>query len=198
MKTNLYYFILKNGQKQGPYRYEELLKLPIISNDDIWRSDKDKWQKAQDLEEFNNVIIKLPPPTPMEMVQKEKALRIEYFNKIILNKSIRFYTIFCIIISLLRFILAITSYEQGKGNISRYPEYRDSYSTSMLESIYGNQENFLFRGLKLKTIYLSSDEQSTHELLFWNLLLSNVVSLLAFYIIAMIYLYYYVHKVKIQ
>jgi hypothetical protein len=194
---NLYYFIIKNGKKEGPYRYEELSKIPLFGNDDIWRSDKDKWQKVNELEEFENLVMAQPPPSPIEIKQKEKSLRNEYFKKVMIKKSVFVYLVFCLIISLIRFVFVIISYEQGKESMYRYPEYRYPNSAIVTETMYGNQEEFLFRALKPKTIYLSSAEQNSYELLLWNLYVSNIMSLFAFYIIIMIYLYFYVLRVEI-
>jgi hypothetical protein len=193
----LYYFIIKNGKKEGPYRYEELSEIPLFGNDDIWRSDKDKWQKVNELEEFDDYVIAQPPPSPIEVKHEEKSIRIEYFKKVMIKKSMLVYLVFCLIITLIRFAFVVISYEQGKESMFRYPEYRYPNSANVTETMYGNQEEFLFRALKPKTIYLSSEEQNSYEQLLWNLYLSNIISLFSLYIIIMTYLYFYILKVEL-
>jgi hypothetical protein len=193
-----YYFIIKNGEKDGPYSYADLIKMPLFGNNDIWRSDKEKWQKVYELEEFKNIYLLSPPPSPIELKKKENALRNEYFKKVIIKKSFLFYLLVCFILTLIRFAFAIHSYEEKEENRFRYSEYRYPNTLSMTETMYGNQKTFLFRALKPRTIYLSSDEQTSYGLLLWNLYLSNIISLLIFYIILLIYMYNYVLKVKIS
>lgn len=193
----LYYFIIKNDKKEGPYLYEDLIKMTLSENDDVWRSDKEKWVKIGELEEFKNFQIASPPPTPNELKKEDDFFRNQYFQKVLIKKSLYYYIIFCFILTLARHYFAINSYESEKGNSYRY-EYVFQNQLNNTETMYGNQQDFLFRGVKFQTVYLSSEEQSSYLNLFFNLFMSNLISLSLIYFIVLIYLYKLVMKVRIE
>jgi hypothetical protein len=62
--------------------------------------------------------------------------------------------------------------------------------------MYGNQQSMLFRGVKLDTIYLNTEEQNSYFILFFNILISNLVSLSFIFIIA--YIYMYINKIELN
>ena len=133
----------------------------------------------------------------VDLKDPDILIRKDYFNKILLRKSFVYYLIFCFILTFFRYYFAISSYKSGTGNSFRYP-YIFPGQLENAETMYGNQQDFLFRALKIQTIYLSSEEQSSYLTLFFNLFFSNVISLSFFYIIILICIFRMVMKVKIE
>lgn len=138
-------------------------------------------------DETKNIYLKDP----------DLLIRKYYFKKIILRKSVIYYLIFCLIITFFRYSFAISSYESESGNSYRYRSFFPGQLHNA-ETMHGNQQDFLFRALKIQTIYLSSEEQSSYLTLFLNLFMSNLISLSFIYIIILIYIYKLVMKVKIE
>ena len=60
--TDTYYFIIINNEQKGPYNFEELKKIRISSNTLIWRKGLKNWNKADELDEIESIIVFMPPP----------------------------------------------------------------------------------------------------------------------------------------
>ena len=146
---------------------------------------------------YGNEINGQEKTKTIELKDPDILIRKNYFKNIILKKSVVYYLIFCFILTFFRYSFAISSYQSESGNSYRYP-YIFPGQLHNAETMYGNHQDFLFRALKIQTIYLSSEEQSSYLTLFFNLFMSNVISLSFIYIIILIYIYRIVMKVKIE
>jgi hypothetical protein len=166
-----YYFIEKNGAKQGPYKLNDLREQTIYFDQLIWRSDSDQWKKASDFEELSGIYIVKPPPTPKEQniteVNKE-------FTRRNIGGLVSIYVISSFLLGIISYNIALSSWEGS--SINRYHYYSPGRDT---ETMYGNNEEFWFRPFKAigSTIYLSKEEQEDSNLLERNLILSSFASL---------------------
>ncbi len=62
---NLKFFLIVNGDSQGPYSIDELKNLNIKSVDWIWHEGLDNWIQAGEIEELKSIFHKItPPPFP--------------------------------------------------------------------------------------------------------------------------------------
>lgn len=201
-----YYFIQKNGVKQGPYNLAELKLQTIYFDELIWRSDNSQWKKVSEFEELQGIFIINPPPTPKE--QKIYEINDKFKNKILKDIAL-IYVLTCIAISIFSFVIAQSSWDtylkdtEGKylGNNNdnnyssgmvtyaelddnkRYPYYTPGMNN---ESSYGYGQGFFFRPFKafFSTVYLTDEEQQNSGVLFKNLTLSSFFSLSFIFLIA--------------
>ena len=111
---DLYYFIQKNGTKQGPFKLSELNLQTIYSDELIWRSDNDQWKKASEFEELHDILINKPPLTPTE--ERNKS-----FNNNFLRKFLPFacgiYFFISLLLSVTSFIISTNDWNE---EISKY------------------------------------------------------------------------------
>lgn len=214
-----YYFIEKNGTKQGPYKLIEFKQQTIFFDQLIWRSDSDKWIKATEFEELSDVLIVKPPLTPKE--QKIAVVNKNFISKTVGSLAI-FYVISSLLIGFLSFSIAQASWDSylketdGKyipeinsiynyqypsdGVVftielldnKRYPWYQRGVN---MENINGLQQGLLFRSFKsfYSTIYLTREEQNNSSSLLMNLMLSSFASL-SFIFVAFGMIYYVVKR----
>lgn len=201
-----YYFIQKNGVKQGPYNLAELKLQTIYFDELIWRSDNSQWKKVSEFEELQGTFIINPPLTPKE--QKIYEVNNKFKNKILKDIAL-IYVLTCIVISIFSFVIAQSSWDkylkdtEGKylgtnnynnyssGMVSnaelddnkRYPYYTPGMNN---ESSYGYGQGFIFRPFKafFSTVYLTDEEQANSGVLFKNLTLSSFFSLSFVFLIA--------------
>lgn len=75
------YYIVENGKESEPMTYEQLKEKKITENTLVWRNGLEKWVKAKDLKEINNLIIFKPPPIPIDISESIKN-RITYKHQI--------------------------------------------------------------------------------------------------------------------
>ncbi len=71
METNWYY-IDENGDKQGPFNYEELKKEPLNDTTMVWTDSMNDWEKAKNVATLKGFWTKNPPPTPKEKAKSER------------------------------------------------------------------------------------------------------------------------------
>lgn len=210
-----YYFIEKNGTKEGPYKLSELKQKTIYFDELVWRSDSDQWRKAVDYEELSDIFIIKPPQTPRE--QKIAKVNKKFISQFIGQLAIS-YVIAFLIFGFISFSIAQASWDSYlKGTNGKYvpeknPNYNNQYPSGNgfvmrnelidnkrypmyqrgvnLENVYGIQQGILFRSFKAfySTIYLTRAEQRSSGLLLMNLMLSSLVSLsFLFILIGIIY-----------
>jgi len=60
------YFIVVNGDKEGPLSLEALKAYNITKVTLVWEENFDDWKKASDVPEFNDLLKKSPPPIPVK------------------------------------------------------------------------------------------------------------------------------------
>jgi hypothetical protein len=177
------YFILSNGQKEGPFKIDQLKSMELKNDMEVWRSDFVKWEKIYEVEELKDFITPNPPKTNNE-------IKVEEFNKKYLNwlkLSIFIYIAFSFIITILSLIVTQNSWntflqklkennidnqtyiksESSSNMISlfevslfnRYPIYERGVD---LENIYGIQQGDLFRTYKpfFSTNYITRKERN--------------------------------------
>jgi hypothetical protein len=106
-----YYFIQQNGVKKGPFKLNELKSENIYFDELVWRSDDDKWKKANEFEELENIYVIKPPLTPIEI--KKNDINKEFLQKILPN-TLGIYFIVFLLISLSSFIIASNSWDEVK------------------------------------------------------------------------------------
>jgi hypothetical protein len=61
-----WYFIDKDGDKKGPYSFDEISKREIKENTLIWTEGMMDWKEAKIIDEFKIRFGQKPPPTPKE------------------------------------------------------------------------------------------------------------------------------------
>ena len=60
------FYIAVNGQKTGPFSYDELKTKGIHKDTLIWTEGIDNWTKAEHVALVKDIIIATPPPIPKE------------------------------------------------------------------------------------------------------------------------------------
>jgi hypothetical protein len=177
------YYYLDGIEKKGPYTLEEIISRNLSSDTMIYREDKTNWLALSDFDELQLMATK-----------KSKSLTITNNNGL-LKGCVFYYLFICCLLALFRTLLAVVSYENNIGNINRYPSVFNGQIDNT-ETMYGNQQSMLFRGVKLDTIYLNTEEQNSYFILFFNILISNLVSLSFIFLIA--YIYMYINNIKLN
>lgn len=56
------YFIIIDGDKQGPFQFDELKEQSIKPNTMVWRTGMDDWKEAKELQELDSILELIPPP----------------------------------------------------------------------------------------------------------------------------------------
>ena len=107
-----YYFIQKDGVKQGPLKLAELKLMTIYFDELIWRSDDDQWKKASEFEELQDIFIIKPPLTPIEEKKKDFS---NYFFTTILPFGLGIYVFISLIITGISFSIATKGWEDEKN-----------------------------------------------------------------------------------
>jgi len=183
---NMKYYYLDGIEKKGPYTLEEVLSRNLSSDTMIYREDKTNWLALSDFEELQVIATK-----------KSKSLTITNINNKngLLKSCLLYYFFICCLLAIFITSLAVVSYQNNLVNINRYP-YVFNGQIDNTETMYGNQQSMLFRGVKLDTIYLNTEEQNSYFILFFNILISNLVSLSFIFIIA--YIYMYINKIELN
>ena len=64
------YFISKDNKKEGPYTLDEVLAMRLTDDILVWK-DGINWSKVSELPELAPVVIKTPPPLPIEVQKVE-------------------------------------------------------------------------------------------------------------------------------
>ncbi len=75
------YFLIENGQQQGPFTKENLIQLEIKPETMVWSEGFDDWKKAKDIDDLKSLfLIATPPPfsqaksvTPPPYIAAEKG-----------------------------------------------------------------------------------------------------------------------------
>lgn len=60
------YYILTNGEKQGPFSLEQLREQMITRETMVWRAGLDEWMPACKVYELADLLRELPPDIPRE------------------------------------------------------------------------------------------------------------------------------------
>ncbi len=113
------YFIDFNGNKQGAFTLDELIKMDIYDNTLVWKSGWDEWKFAKDCQELKDIYIETPPPTHKE---KEIALNKKNTSELIKALPKRLFASVLIIIlslTLIAFFGALFN-ESGRATIGIY------------------------------------------------------------------------------
>lgn len=72
------YFVIIDGRKEGPFTFEEAIKLRLKSETLVWHEGLTDWKPAVEIEELKNITSLSPPPNP-----KKKRIATEWFNVVI-------------------------------------------------------------------------------------------------------------------
>lgn len=206
-----YYFISSNNKKEGPFNFEELKRLKLNQDTEIWRSDFDNWKKITEVEELINLIYFLPPKTNKEVRSQEFTKNYTELLKLVTL----LYFVFSILISIISLVITQNSWnkflETLKENNIDYQSFIQSESSSNmisvyevslfnrypmyqrgvdLENIYGIQQGDLFRVYKpfFTTNYITRKERNEGTL-FINLILSSFFTNFIFFILILLILY---------
>ena len=114
------YFIEKDGNKQGAFTFEELIKLDIYDDTNIWKAGWEDWKKASEVKELEQYVILKPPPTKQEKVHIDKQEKLSsYVNRIKIN-SPKYLKGFFVVTLAWNFIYFIIAQDGGS---SLYPIY---------------------------------------------------------------------------
>jgi hypothetical protein len=209
-----YYFIIKDINKEGPFRLEDLKNMKLSKHTQIWRSDFDKWENISNVDELGDLVFIEPPKTEKELKNEESKGKLKEWIK----GATIFYISFSLLLAMFSTLIAYSSYEKFKEKISgKYPNsssssgsssFSDSFSSIStaelldfnrypmynrgvdLENFYGSQQGYLFRVYKpyFSTVYITIEERNTTGGLFTNLLFSSILTNLLFFLsISIIY-----------
>ena len=55
------YYVMINGQQEGPYSPEELRGKGVTSNTKVWAEGFPNWLDASQVDELKNVVLQIPP-----------------------------------------------------------------------------------------------------------------------------------------
>lgn len=171
------YYFLDGLEKKGPYTSNEIISRNLSCETLIFREDKSNWLPLSDFEELN-LKSEIKNGTANSNVLKDKYK--------LFKECLFYYILLCVFLALIRTLFVVVSFENNKNDSNRYPWVFNGQIEST-EEMYGNQQEFLFRGVKPQTIYLTNDEQNSYFILFFNILFSNIISLSVLFIIFYIY-----------
>jgi hypothetical protein len=209
-----YYFIIKDVNKEGPFKLDDLKNMNLSKHTQVWRSDFDKWENISNVDELKNLVLIEPPKTEKELKIEESKSKFKKW----LKGATLIYILVSLFLAMFSTINAYYSYEKFQIKISgKYPN-SNSYSGSSsfsnsfssistaelldfnrypmynrgvdLENFYGLQQGYFFRVYKpyFSTVYITLKERNTRGGLFINLLISSIITnLLFFLIISIIY-----------
>lgn len=93
------YFISRNNIKEGPYTFNQIRDFNLTEDTLIWKEGLVNWVKIKELQEFESLIIKSPPPLPFEVEKKERN---DEILKIIL-KNFLIGLVICLVLNLIAF-----------------------------------------------------------------------------------------------
>lgn len=57
-----YYFYQKDGEKHGPFTYEELKSKRLLKTTYVWTEGMENWAEAYILDELKDILVAEPPP----------------------------------------------------------------------------------------------------------------------------------------
>ena len=72
MKTTWYY-IDENGDKKGPFSFDELKDAHLSEDTLVWTESMQDWEKAKNVPLLDGLWTKTPPPTPKEKVNSNQS-----------------------------------------------------------------------------------------------------------------------------
>lgn len=79
------YFIVQNGQQQGPFNLDQLRTKGINANTPVWTQGFPNWKKAFEIPELQELLIPTPPtdglpdsPPPYQQAPQHAAMRQQY------------------------------------------------------------------------------------------------------------------------
>ena len=70
------YFLIKDGEKCGPYSISELQNIEFDSSTLFWSNELEEWTEAGKIEELNLLLKSFPPPIPEIKVRSTINVRI--------------------------------------------------------------------------------------------------------------------------
>ena len=111
------YFIIIDGNQEGPFTLEQLIDKKINEETLVWRKDLDNWKKASDIAEIKNLIAYNPPPfyetsqivpPPFESLESSDDIFTNSYekNKVIIDGKIIKIVITSIIFSFFTILIA--------------------------------------------------------------------------------------------
>jgi hypothetical protein len=135
----LTYFVYINNEKKGSLTFEELIAFNITKNTLVWRSDKEDWVKAENLEELQGHLRLLPPPLPGEIEMEKKRLKDERIKKGAVS-NIKSGVIVSIVLGVIINIIYFSSASNGGSDLN--PIYLSSAERDNPSLIFWNQLPF--------------------------------------------------------
>jgi hypothetical protein len=202
-----YYFIIKDINKEGPFKLEDLKNMKLSKHTQIWRSDFEKWENILNVDELKDLVFIEPPKTEKELKIEESKGK---FKEWIKGATLLYISV-SLLLAMFSTMIAYSSYEKFQEKIAgkysnssssvgsssfsdsfssvstaelldynRYPMYERGVD---LENIYGLQQGYLFRVYKpyFSTLYITREERNTTGGLFINLLISSILTNLFFF-----------------
>lgn len=61
-----YYFTYENGERKGPFTFDELKSERLLKSTLVWTEGMEKWAEAHTVEKLKNIVIAEPPPLDFE------------------------------------------------------------------------------------------------------------------------------------
>jgi len=81
------YYIVKNGEKVGPYSITELQDLDINRKTLVWCNGLDNWVNAENLQELSEFLNDVPPPIPNSKNDSIQNIRIDSPIDVVVSKK---------------------------------------------------------------------------------------------------------------
>ena len=164
-----YYFIERNGQKNGPFKLSELNAQKVFEDDMIWNNQIENWTKAKNLEELSDILIVTPPKTQTEVIEDNISRDNEKIKEIVIFRTVNLYLVLTIVCTGM-------AYNNTKDFISHSLANRNG------QQWYYFSDSILTRSIKAAFNYctIEGGEYDNEFILLLKLLLS---SLLFFFII---------------
>ena len=120
---NEQFYIAENGQKRGPFTFEEMKTKNVTKETLVWTEGLDSWTKAEHIALLKDILRKTPPPLPNDepksstqqmppIPESNTQATGKYFGYELASRASRF---FAVIIEGLILAIPILIFTEGKG-----------------------------------------------------------------------------------
>ena len=70
------YFIIKKGEKDGPFSISDIQEMKLLNDTLVWKEGFENWKQAKEIEELKTITFTPPPPIPKKQVSAEEIIKI--------------------------------------------------------------------------------------------------------------------------
>lgn len=166
-----YYFIERNGQKDGPFKLNELKDQKIFENDLVWSNHIENWTEAKNLEELKAIIFIKPPQTKNELIEENISIDNQKIKEIVIFRIVNLFLILTIVCTAI-------AYNNTKDFMSHSLSNRNGKEWYYFsESLFTRSINAAFNNCTIESGEYDSDFKLLFNLSLSSLLLFLIVCL---------------------